>query len=166
MKHIAYYPLENIHSTHASQGFSKGDQIMKLSPFRSALSLQHEIDRLFNEWPVRNNQSEWHPVVDVQEKENAIMVVAELPGVKSEDVKISLEDNVLSISGTKKKSLEKEDQNYFRAERAYGTFARSFKLPSTIDSDKISANYKDGILTVSLPKAEEAKPKEIPITTS
>ena len=80
-----------------------------------------------------------------------------------EDVKINLEDNVLSISGSKNRSEEEKDQHYTRVERTYGSFARSFKLPTTVDAEKISASYKDGILTVSLPKAEEAKPREIPI---
>ena len=134
---------------------------MKLAPFRPTLTLQREIDQLFNEWPAR--QTAWHPTVDVHEDDNAFVVSAELPGITAEDVKISLEDNVLTISGDKKQEKDEKDPHYFRTDRTYGSFKRSFRLPTTVDADKITATYKDGVLTIILAKAEDAKPREIPI---
>ena len=107
--------------------------------------------------------SYWTPAVDITEMENEYIVKAELPGVNKEDVKITLESNILTIRGEKKQEENIKGDNYHRTERLYGTFQRSFKLPETLKSDKIDATFKDGILIVSLPKAEEAKPKQIEI---
>lgn len=105
----------------------------------------------------------WMPAVDVIEEKDRIRLVAELPGVMPEDVKISLEANVLTIQGEKKKEEEHKDEKARRYERTYGVFERSFTLPATIDPAKIAASYDAGLLTVTLPKMEAAKPRQISV---
>ena len=105
----------------------------------------------------------WMPAVDVVEEKDMIRLVAELPGVKPEDVKISLENNVLTITGEKKKEEELKDEKVRRYERTYGAFERTFTLPATIDPAKIVARYEAGLLTIQLPKVEAAKPRQIAV---
>ena len=130
--------------------------------------IQREMNRLFDN-VFRGSQDEeysvssWSPAVDIAEHDDAYVVKVELPGVNKDDVKITLESNVLTISGDKKQEKETKKENYHRVERSYGSFQRSFTLPSTIKSEKIDASYKDGVLLVSLPKAEEAKTKQIEV---
>jgi HSP20 family protein len=112
---------------------------------------------------LRRLTSAWHPAVDVFEDKTAVKIVAELPGVKPEDVKLSLENNVLTIRGEKKHEAEEKTDRVHRFERSYGSFERAFVLPSTVDGEKISADYRNGVLTVSVPKAERARPREIPV---
>jgi HSP20 family protein len=107
--------------------------------------------------------SYWTPAVDIAEKENEYEVNVELPGVSKDDVKITVESNVLTIRGEKKQEEKTTKNGYRRIERSYGSFQRSFRLPDTINAGKIDAVYKDGVLTVTLPKAEEAKPKQIEV---
>jgi HSP20 family protein len=106
---------------------------------------------------------QWIPPVDVVEEGDTIRLVAELPGVKAEDVKISLENNVLTVQGEKKREEAQEDDKAYRFERAYGMFERSFTLPATIDANKIVAKFDAGLLTVLLPKVEAAKPRHITV---
>lgn len=108
----------------------------------------------------------WYPACDVFEDKEAVKIVAEVPGVRPEDVKISLENNVLTIRGEKKQQAEERTDRVHRYERSYGMFERSFALPSTVDADKIQADYQNGVLTVSVPKAEKARPREIQIKVS
>ena len=103
------------------------------------------------------------PAVDIAEQENEYEVKVELPGVSKEDVKISLESNILTIKGEKKEEKEEKKTNLHRVERSYGMFQRSFTLPTTVKSDKIDATFSDGVLTITLPKVEEAKPKQIEV---
>jgi len=105
----------------------------------------------------------WMPPVDVIEEKDHIRMVAELPGVKPEDVKISLENNVLTIRGEKKQEEEHKDDRVHRFERAYGMFERSFTLPTMIEPEKIIAKYDMGVLTIELPKVEAAKPRQITV---
>jgi HSP20 family protein len=107
--------------------------------------------------------SYWTPAVDIVEHANEYVVKVELPGLSKEDVKITLESNVLTIRGEKKQANETKDKNFHRIERAYGLFQRSFSMPMAVNSEKIDAVYQDGILTITLPKAEEAKPKQIEV---
>jgi HSP20 family protein len=107
--------------------------------------------------------SSWAPACDIYETENEIVVKAELPEVKKDNVSVSIEDNVLTIRGERKFEEETSHENYHRIERAHGEFVRSFALPATIDSARIGAEFKDGILRVTLPKREEAKPKQIEV---
>jgi len=107
--------------------------------------------------------SHWTPAVDIAEQENEYLVKVELPGVNKDDVKITVDNNILTIRGEKKQDQEAKDDNYYRVERNYGSFLRTFRLPSSVHADKIDAVYKDGILTVTVPKSEEAKPKQIEV---
>jgi HSP20 family protein len=108
----------------------------------------------------------WSPAVDIREREDAYLVELELPGLTKDDVKITMENNILTIQGEKKHEKEEKRGDYHRTERVYGSFQRSFTLPSSVKNDKIEAQYKNGILTVSLPKVEEAKPKAIEVKVS
>jgi HSP20 family protein len=129
-------------------------------------SLRDEIDRLFEE-PLgelaRASQllSGWTPALDMHEDKESVVVKAELPGMKKEDIQVSLHDGVLSISGERKTDKQFEDAEVYRAERFVGRFQRSVTLPATVAADKVKAQYVDGILTITLPKTEEAKPKQI-----
>jgi HSP20 family protein len=105
----------------------------------------------------------WIPACDVFEDRDGIKIVAELPGVRAEDVKLSVENNVLTIRGEKKQVAEEKTERVHRYERTYGTFERTFALPSTVDVDQIDAAYDAGLLTVTLPKAERARPREIQV---
>jgi len=107
--------------------------------------------------------SSWTPAVDIAEHDDQYLVKVELPGVNKDEVKLTLENNILTIRGEKKQEKETKKENYHRVERSYGSFQRSFTLPAAVKADKIDASYKDGILTVALPKAEEAKPKQIEV---
>ncbi len=130
--------------------------------------IQREMNRMFNDF-FRGGQDEetslaqWTPAVDIAEHDDQYSVKVELPGVNKEDVKITFESNILTIRGEKKQEKETKKENYHRLERNYGSFQRSFTLPATVKSDKIDAIYKDGILSISIPKAEEAKPKQIEV---
>jgi HSP20 family protein len=105
----------------------------------------------------------WVPAVDVSEDASAIRIVAEVPGVSPDDVKISHENNVLTIQGTKQQTAQENTDRVHRYERTYGAFARSFTLPATVDVNGIKANYEHGVLTVTLPKAEKARPRHIQV---
>jgi HSP20 family protein len=108
----------------------------------------------------------WTPAVDIREQNDAYLVEVELPGLSKDDVKITMENNILTIQGEKKQEKEEKRGDYHRTERVYGSFQRSFTLPSSVKNDKIEAQYKNGILTVTLPKVEEAKPKAIEVKVS
>ena len=105
----------------------------------------------------------WMPAVDIRETADSLLLVAELPGMTREDVQITLENNVLSIAGERKFEKDVKGESYHRLERSFGTFARSFSLPANVKTDKVEAVFKDGILTVTLPKVEEAKPRRVEI---
>ena len=139
-----------------------------LDSLTSLRRLNSVLDEAFNAWPFQNQDSgtltsSWLPACDVFEGEDAVKIVAEVPGVRPEDVKISLENNLLSIRGEKQQQAEEKTERVHRYERSYGTFERTFALPSTVDPDKIVASYEHGILTVSIPKVERARPREIPV---
>ncbi|MCL4539883.1 MAG: Hsp20/alpha crystallin family protein [Bacteroidetes bacterium] len=140
------------------------------SPFGDLVNMQRELgrvfDNLFSDAKGDVFVADWAPRVDVMEQQDSYIIKAEMPGVNKNDVKITLHENVLSIRGEKKQEKEEKDVNYHRIERSYGTFERQFALPTGVKSDKIDASYKDGILTVTLPKVEEAKPKEIEVKVS
>ncbi len=131
-------------------------------------SMQREIDRLFDRFRGgmidEGQTSTWLPAVDIVEKENDFLVSVELPGVDRNDVKITLQDDVLTVRGEKKQEKEEKGENVHRVERCYGVFQRSFTLPSSLKSDKIEASYDKGVLTIQLPKVEEVKPKQIEVT--
>ena len=144
--------------------------IMKWRPSRELAAIRDEMDRLFDEFfnfvPARRRElleGEWLPNIDVAETDDNVIVTAELPGVKQDDVSISVLNDVLTLKGEKKEEKEIKRENYHRIERSYGSFQRSVSLPTGVQADKAKATYKDGVLTVTIPKAESAKPKSIKI---
>ena len=137
---------------------------------RESFAIQREIDDLVSKfWGDVNTYhgTGWHPRVDVvEESDHEFTVHAELPGLNKDDIKVTLEDNVLTIEGERKHEDEQKDKHFFRRERSYGTFKRAFKLGTEVQADKIVANYKDGILNLTLPKSEAAKPRQIEVAVS
>ncbi len=142
------------------------------TPMRELQNMQEEMNRLMErffgpslvETPGELTFSgNWYPMVDVTETKDELVVTAELPGMKKEDIRISYRDGLLTIEGERKQDLEEKDVNFHRVERRYGRFSRTFQLPVPVNEKKINAVYKDGILTIHLPKADEAKAKEIPV---
>jgi len=130
------------------------------------LTYPYFVDRVFDTFLNRNEESAspaFAPVVDIEEKEKQYIVTVELPGVKKDDVKISLKDNVLTISGEKKSGKKIDAKNYRQTERIFGTFQRCFRLPDLVDQEKIEAEFKNGILNVAIPKLPEVQPKSIEI---
>ncbi len=146
-------------------------EVSSWSPYRDLLNMQREIgrvfDNLFSDYDSESSfVAQWVPRVDVVENKDAFMIKAELPGIDKSNVKITLHDNILTIRGDKKQENEEKGINVHRIERSFGTFERAFSLPTTVKSDKIDASFKDGVLTITLPKVEEAKPKEIEVKVS
>jgi HSP20 family protein len=133
-------------------------------------SMQKEIDRLFDRFQggvtEESPDSSWAPAVDIIEEQDHFVVRAELPGVAKKDVKITIDNNVLMLRGEKKLEEEKEGKNFHRVERSYGSFYRSFTLPTSVVSNKIEASYSDGVLNIIIPKSEESKPREIEVKVS
>ncbi len=132
-------------------------------------SLQDEVNRLFDfSFPSRDSGlfSGWSPALDLYDDKESFLVRVELPGMKKEDIAISLHEGVLTVSGERKHDFEGQEGKTFRSERYFGKFQRSVSLPALVDSSKVAASYKDGILTVTLPKAEEAKPRHIEVSVS
>jgi HSP20 family protein len=138
-------------------------------PFRELERMRREMDRLwdsfFEERPRRKAEEigEWRPSLDVSETKNDLVVKAEIPGIDPKDIDISLTNDLLIIKGEKKQEKEEKEENYHLIERSYGAFTRSIRLPKEVQSDKIIASYKNGILKVTLPKSEEAKKREVKI---
>jgi len=138
-------------------------------PFRSFRPFYGDFDKWFDEAANANSAAAvpasgtWHPAVDVYETEGAYVLKAELPGVGKEDIKIDVNNNTLTIKGEKKFEEKTEKENYMRVERSYGSFTRTFALSDKVDSGNIKAAFKDGVLEITLPKKEEAKPKEIKV---
>ena len=128
----------------------------------------NNLGRLFDNQQEKNRDflAVWSPVVDIYDKGIDVVIHAEVPGLRKEDIDVHIENNVLTIRGKKKRNEKINEDGYFRSERAYGSFSRSFSLPNTVDVTKIHAEYKEGVLTVRLPKAEEAKPRQIEVKVS
>jgi len=120
-------------------------------------------DDFFNDFPMQSREN-WMPAVDILEKDGEMTLRCEIPGVSEKDIDLKLEGNVLTLKGEKKLEHEDNRDNYHRVESYYGTFSRSFTLPDTVDTDKIKADYKNGILTVTIPHKPEVRPREIPVT--
>jgi HSP20 family protein len=130
-------------------------------------SLQEQINRMFNDTlehaGEESSLTSWAPAVDIFETEHELVVKADLPDVKPEELDVRVENNILTIRGERKFEKKAGESNYLRVERSYGAFSRSFSLANTVNSEAIRAAYKDGVLTLSIPKREEAKPKQIKI---
>jgi HSP20 family protein len=148
--------------------------IVRWEPFRDLVGLQERMNRLFDEsfrglgrggsddeWSLGGS---WAPAVDIFQQEGNIVLKAEVPGMDPKDVEIRVENNVLTLRGERKFDDEVKRENYHRVERSYGAFTRSFTLPNVVDTEKIKADYRDGVLRVTLPTREEAKPKQITIS--
>jgi HSP20 family protein len=148
--------------------------IVRWQPFHDLPSIQERMNRVFDEtfrgmgragseddWAFGGS---WAPSVDIYEHEGNIVLKAELPGIDPKDVDVRVENNVLTLRGERRLDSEVRREDYHRVERAYGKFSRSFTLPSVVDTDKIKADYAHGVLQVSLPQKEEAKPKQISIS--
>ena len=138
-----------------------------LSPFRGLGTLQDQINRVFNEAFERrseeSNLTTWAPAVDIYKTENELVVKGDLPDVDPKDLDIRVENNILTIRGERRFERNVNEENYLRVERAYGTFARSFALSSTVNPDAIKAEYQNGVLRLHVPKREEAKPRQIKV---
>ncbi len=135
-------------------------------PFRNNAGLESQVNRIFNELferPQESNLTAWAPAVDIVESAHELVVKADLPDIKPEELDIRVENNILTIRGERKFEKKVDEKNYLRVERSYGSFARSFSLANTVNSEAIKADYKDGVLTLTIPKREEAKPKQIKV---
>jgi HSP20 family protein len=138
--------------------------LVRWSPFRELETLQDRITRLFAETgPVRKDEISWVPAVDIFEDTDEIVVKAELPSMEEKDVEVKVENNILTIAGKKKLEREEKKEKYHLIESSFGSFSRSFSLPGNVEADKASAKFEKGVLTITLPKKEELKPKQIKI---
>ena len=143
--------------------------IVRWEPFRDLVTTQDHFNRLFNDVFSRGfgegslSGSAWTPAVDIYETDQNVVLKAELPGIDPKDVEIRVEDGALYLKGERKFENEVNEDGYRRVERQYGSFTRSFPLPASVDSDKATAEYKNGMLNLTLPKREEAKPKTIKV---
>ncbi len=145
-------------------------QLVRWDPFREIASLRDEMDRLFDSMVGRyapdRLETFWSPALDIEETDSAIIVRAELPGMKKEDIKVSITGDQLTISGERRHEAEEKGRTFHRIERAYGKFQRSLILPADIQADKVKASYKDGVLELNMPKSEKAKSREITIESN
>jgi HSP20 family protein len=143
--------------------------IVRYDPFRDVRKLQEEVNRLFSGVSARGFDDDalaggaWNPSVDIYENQDQIVLEAELPGLKREDFELSIENNVLTLRGERKFEKREDTDNYHRVERAYGSFVRSFTLPPTVQGENAAAEYKEGVLRVTLPKREEVKARRIEV---
>lgn len=145
--------------------------LTQLDPFRGMENLQNHLATLFGRAPVRRQDgqeesmtvAEWAPLVDISEDDKEYLIKAELPGLKKDDVHISVEKGVLTITGERKFEKEEKDKKHHRVERAYGSFVRTFIVPDDAEADKVAAKFQDGLLTIHIPKSEKAKPKQIEV---
>jgi HSP20 family protein len=147
--------------------------IVRYDPFRDLRTLQEEVNRLFSTNLTRAfgddegiGRGAWSPSVDIFENKDQIVLEAELPGMKQEDFDLSIENNVITLRGERRFEKTQETDNYHRVERSYGAFTRSFTLPQTVSGEGATAEYNNGVLRVTLPKREEAKPRRIQVTAA
>jgi len=144
--------------------------LMRWDPFRELEDMSERLNRVFNRPAARSANgketitvADWIPTVDIAETETEYQIKAELPEVRKEDVKVTVEDGVLTIQGERRHEAEEKGKKFHRVERSYGSFVRSFTLPDHVDDAKVKAEYKDGVLHLHLPKSEKAKPKAIDV---
>ena len=143
--------------------------LTRFEPFRELSTLQDRLNRLFRESYAGEGKDEslttssFSPAVDVYEDEHQVTLKIEVPGIDEKDIDVRVENNTLTVHGERKIEKEEKEENYRRVERHYGSFTRTFNLPTTVDSEKVSANYDKGVLKIALPKKAEAKPKQIKV---
>jgi len=144
--------------------------VTRWDPQHGLSGLQEQVNRLFeSSFPGRSDNSAlttWAPAVDIYETEDELVVKADLPDVSEKDLDVRIENNTLTIRGERKFEKKVEEENYLRVERTYGSFSRSFSLPNTVNSEAIKAEYKNGVLTIELPKRAESKPKQIKVNVT
>jgi len=142
-------------------------KLVRYSPFGVRSPLWSDWNRFFDEFLPVNTETDtpasWTPRVDLSETESEFVIALDLPGLKKDDVTINFESDMLTISGERREETSREDVNYYRTERFYGRFSRSFTFPKAVEIDKITAGFEDGVLTVRVPKAAESKPRKIQI---
>jgi HSP20 family protein len=141
--------------------------LVRWSPWRGAMSVQDEMSRLFNGLVTSPSGSsgvkDWAPSVDISETDDGFIVTADVPGMTADDIKISVANNVLTLRGEKKNIREGDGENFHRVERIFGSFERTFSLPTGVESGNVKAKYRNGVLEVRIPKSVEAKPQEIKV---
>lgn len=144
-----------------------------LDPFRDLTSIQERMNQIFEDALARSRGRDeglrtgmWTPAVDIYEKDDAVVVKAELPGVEKNQISVEVKDGILTLRGERKFERDVKEESYHRIERSYGTFLRSFSLPVSVDQDQVKATFRDGVLEVELPKKEQAKPKQIKVDIS
>jgi len=147
--------------------------LVKWDPFREMEDVSNRLNRIFGRPLVRAESgnemlamADWAPSVDISETDTAYLVKTEIPGVKKEDVKVTIQDGMLTIQGERKMEKEEKDKKFHRIERSYGSFMRSFRVPEDADENSVKAEFKDGMLNVTLTKSEKAKPKSINVSVS
>jgi HSP20 family protein len=147
--------------------------LVRWDPFRELEEVSDRLNRVFARPATRTANgketmivADWTPSVDISETEQEYQIKAEIPDVKKEDVKVMLEDGVLTIQGERKHEKEEKGKKYHRIERSYGSFVRTFSLPDVIEEEKVKADFKDGVLNLHLPKSEKAKPKAIEVNVA
>ena len=146
--------------------------MVRWDPFREFAQLQDRFNRLFNDWAGQRDEGfmsrgAWMPAVDIYENDHHELVLkAELPDMKREDIQLTVENNTLTLRGERKLEREVKEEQFHRIERNYGSFSRAFTLPPTVDTAKVKAEYRDGVLTITLPLREEAKPRHIPVNVA
>jgi len=145
--------------------------VVRYEPFRGLSTLHDQVNRLFNETMFRGQNEDsaittWAPAVDIYETPNELVVKADLPDVNEKDIDIRVENNLLTVRGERKFEKKVTEDNYLRVERTYGAFSRSFSLPNTVNPEAIHAEYKNGVLTVNLPKREESKPRQVKVAVN
>ncbi|HEY5764931.1 MAG TPA: Hsp20/alpha crystallin family protein [Candidatus Deferrimicrobiaceae bacterium] len=141
-----------------------------LDPFRDLTSIQERMNQIFEDALARTRGRDeglrtgmWTPAVDIYEKNDTVVVKAELPGVERDQISVEVKDGILTLRGERKFERDVKEESYHRVERSYGTFLRSFSLPVSVDQDQVKATFRDGVLEVELPKKEQAKPKQIQV---
>jgi HSP20 family protein len=141
--------------------------LIRWDPFRELNTLSGRLGGfLSKDWETPMSTTLWNPSVDIFENDNEVVIKAEVPGMNAKDIEVKLENNVLMLKGERHFEKEAKEENYHRIEREYGTFSRSFSLPTAVNGDKVTAEYKDGVLKIVLPKKEETKPKPIKIAAA
>ena len=145
-------------------------QLVRWNPMNEMFSFRRPLSRVFDDFFLPRTTTEdgsltwgWNPVVDIYDNEDNIVIKAELPGVSKKDIEIDIKDRVMTLKGERSADNEVKEDNYYRRERTYGRFERSFTLPANVDPDKIKADYNDGVLKIEVPKPENQKPKQITV---
>jgi len=144
--------------------------MIRFEPFHNLSTLQNQVNRLFEtNFPARADNSAlttWAPAVDIYETENELVIKADLPEITEKELDVRVENNMLTIRGERKFEEKVKEENYLRIERTYGSFSRSFSLPNTVNTEAIKAEYKNGVLTVEMPKRAESKPKQVKVNVT